>query len=153
MSAKRSVQSCRHAFLRHMDPFLGAAGSGVVANIVTSAIQSVGKLVTTTGWERADELTRLFYLLEAAFSDELPAITQTELEGWRENAPFMKVYDQLSAGAEPEEQHNALVATCRGVSVAVGPTRGSIASAERTLTRKRQPVRPQSERDPAACQL
>src|SRR4051794_28115710 len=93
-----------------MDPFTAAVGANVVANIVANALQAVASVVTRTGWERADDLGRLFYLMEAAFAEELPAITHTELErSWRVDDAFMSVYERLSLGADREKEHQALV--------------------------------------------
>ncbi len=94
-----------------MDPFVAGVGMNVVANLVTNAIQGLGKVIGRGVWERTDEIGRLFYLLESAFVDELPSITHIELErSWRDSEAFMNVYWQLTAGANVDEQHPELVA-------------------------------------------
>jgi tetratricopeptide (TPR) repeat protein len=108
------------------DPFLATLAVNIIGDIVTAAVVGVGKVVGIKVWGRADETTRLFYLLEAAFGEHLPSITQPELEAtWRTDAAFMDVYNELSAGADPEEQHPALVAA---IEPLVGPTANATAA-------------------------
>ena len=100
--------------------FLTGIELGVAANFVTKAIEAVAKSWTADRWERADEKTRLFSLLEGAYGDELPAFTLDELERtWGTDPAFLDVYDRLSAGAEPQIEREALV---RAIEQLVGPT-------------------------------
>jgi tetratricopeptide (TPR) repeat protein len=87
-----------------VEPFttaaLAAIGANVSANLVTNAIQGLTKVVIEKAWAKADELGRLFYLMESAFSDELPAITHEELERtWRMDAAFFASYSRLTTSA------------------------------------------------------
>jgi len=92
----------------------------VAANLVTNAITAVAKFVTRSSWERADELGRLFYLLEGAFGDELESLTHTELDStWRTDTNFMEVYERLSATADHRAERRALV---KAIEPLVGPT-------------------------------
>jgi hypothetical protein len=55
-------------------------------------------------WVEADELDRVFHLLDAAFGDQLPAITRAELNLiWRPDTNFMQVFARLSAGEQVDQ--------------------------------------------------
>jgi tetratricopeptide (TPR) repeat protein len=92
-------------------PLIPAVASGVAGNLLTKAIGAVTQWVTLDRWEQADDRTRLFWLLEGAYGDELPSFTRDELaRTWGSNAAFVEVYERLSGGADPERERRALVA-------------------------------------------
>jgi len=91
--------------------FFSGLGTGVAAELVYKAIERVAKWVTADRWKEADELTRLFWLLEGAFGNELPSFTREELaRSWGSDAAFRAVYDRLAAGDDPQSERGALVA-------------------------------------------
>ena len=92
-------------------PLVPALATGVAGNLLTKAIGAVALWVTVDRWEQADERTRLFWLLEGAYGDELPSFTREELaQTWGSNDAFLEVHERLSAGADPQSEHEALVA-------------------------------------------
>ena len=102
-----------------VDPFLSGVGANVVANLVANAIETLAARVGRKAWVQTDDLGRLFYLLEAAFSDELPSVIHSELDReWRGNEAFIAAYERLSAGADPDTEFPALV---RAIEPLVGP--------------------------------
>jgi tetratricopeptide (TPR) repeat protein len=89
--------------------FLFGLETGVAANLVSKAIEALVGLVSVDRWKQADELTRLFWLLEGAFGDELPSFKHQQLaRSWGSDEAFMAVYQQLSAGADPASEQRAL---------------------------------------------
>jgi hypothetical protein len=97
---------------------LGSIIGNAAGNLVTKAVEGVAKSVKQRVWVDADELGRLFHLMDAAFADELPAMTHAELERtWRPNRPFMEVFERLSSGEDVAEGALAEV-----IEPLVGPT-------------------------------
>jgi len=82
-----------------MDPLV--IGGAAARALVTKAVAGVATSAIRRVWGETDELGRLFGLMEAAFADKLPAITQAELErAWRPHAVFIQAFGRLSTGEQ-----------------------------------------------------
>ncbi|MEJ7783559.1 MAG: hypothetical protein WKF96_02065 [Solirubrobacteraceae bacterium] len=95
-----------------MDPLTGLTVGSIIGNaagnLVTKAVEGVARGIKQEVWVEADELGRVFDLLEAAFGHELPSITRAEMDfTWRTDTHFTQEFARLSAG--DQIGHAALV--------------------------------------------
>ena len=98
---------------------MGVAES-LAAGVVLEAFKAGAGWFRKDSWEQADERTRFFWLLEDAYVKELPSFSRDELaRSWGSSDAFTAVYDRLSAGGDPHDEHDALVAA---IEPLVGPT-------------------------------
>jgi hypothetical protein len=101
-------------------PIAVAIAEGAAGGLITNAIERLKTRITAEGWKDTDDLTRLFMLLESAYSDQIPGFKHGKLgRTLGTDKAFLDIYDRLSVGAPaitPEEQkreHDELVAVIK----------------------------------------
>ena len=98
-------------------PIGAAIAEGIVSGLLLDTFHRLGKLIAPDGWRDADELTRLFLLVESTWGEEIEGFKHGLLGRTLGNdEAFLEVYDRLSRGtpptaAEAQAEHDALVST------------------------------------------
>jgi hypothetical protein len=93
--------------------------TGLLMNLARAAIERLGSSALRM-WTSTDDMGRVFLLLEAAVSHQLPAVVASELEDtWRKDAAFVEAFAELSNTANAAV---ALPALAHAIEPHVGPT-------------------------------